>query len=71
LPVGVGFGISTPEQAARVAGFADAVIVGSAIARVVEECEPDGDLIGEVEGFAGALAEAVRGARAAGVEEGR
>ena len=53
------------------AGFADAVIVGSAIARVVEECEPDGDLIGEVEGFAGALAEAVRGARAAGVEEGR
>ena len=58
LPVGVGFGISTPEQAARVAGFA-------------EECEPDGDLIGEVEGFAGALAEAVRGARAAGVEEGR
>jgi len=71
LPVGVGFGISTPEQAARVAGFADAVIVGSAIARVVEECEPDGDLVGEVEGFAGALAEAVRGARAAGVEEGR
>jgi tryptophan synthase alpha chain len=71
LPVGVGFGISTPEQAERVASFADAVIVGSAIARVVEECEPDGDLIAEVEGFAGALAEAVRGARAPDVEESR
>ena len=71
LPVGVGFGISTPEHAARVAGYADAVIVGSAIARVVEECEPDGDLVAEVEGFAAALADAVRTARAAGAEEQR
>ena len=31
LPVGVGFGINTPEAAAQVAGFADAVIVGSAL----------------------------------------
>ena len=68
LPVGVGFGISTPEQASQVAGFADAVIVGSAIARVVEECEPDGDLVAEVEGFAGALADAVRAARPASTE---
>jgi len=68
LPVGVGFGISTPEQAAQVAGFADAVVVGSAIARVVEECEPDGDLVVEIEGFAGALAEAVRAARPARAE---
>jgi tryptophan synthase alpha chain len=37
LPVGVGFGVSRPEQAAWVAGFSDAVIVGSAIARLVEE----------------------------------
>jgi tryptophan synthase alpha chain len=37
LPVGVGFGLSRPEQAAWVAGFSDAVIVGSAIARLVEE----------------------------------
>ena len=33
LPVGVGFGVRTPEQAARIAAFADAVIVGSALAR--------------------------------------
>ena len=37
LPVGVGFGVSTPEQAGWLAGFADAVIVGSAIGRLVEE----------------------------------
>jgi tryptophan synthase alpha chain len=37
LPVGVGFGVSRPEQAAWLARFSDAVIVGSAIARLVEE----------------------------------
>ncbi len=37
LPIGVGFGVQRPEQAAWIAGFADAVIVGSAIARLVEE----------------------------------
>jgi len=37
LPVGVGFGVSRPEQAAWIAGFADAVIVGSAIVRLLEE----------------------------------
>ena len=36
VPVCVGFGISTPEQAAMVAGAADGVIVGSAIVKQVE-----------------------------------
>ena len=36
LPVGVGFGIAGPEQAAEVAAFADGVVVGSAIVRLVE-----------------------------------
>ena len=31
LPIGVGFGISTPSDAAQVAAFADGVVVGSAI----------------------------------------
>jgi tryptophan synthase alpha chain len=31
LPVAVGFGISTPEEAKSIASFADAVVVGSAI----------------------------------------
>jgi tryptophan synthase alpha chain len=37
LPVAVGFGISTPEQAAAVAGVADGVVVGSALIRSIEE----------------------------------
>jgi tryptophan synthase alpha chain len=36
LPIGVGFGVQTPAQAAWVASFADAVVVGSAIVRVIE-----------------------------------
>lgn len=36
VPVCVGFGISTPEQAAMVASAADGVIVGSAIVKQVE-----------------------------------
>ncbi|AIG26248.1 tryptophan synthase subunit alpha [Brevibacillus laterosporus] len=37
IPVAVGFGISSPEQVRAVAGYADAVIVGSAIVREVEK----------------------------------
>jgi len=36
LPIGVGFGVQTPEQAGWVASFADAVIVGSALVRELE-----------------------------------
>jgi tryptophan synthase alpha chain len=71
LPIGVGFGISTPEQAARVAGFADAVIVGSAIARTIEQ-SPGGTLVIQaVESFASSLSAAVRDARRAETEESR
>jgi tryptophan synthase alpha chain len=45
LPVAVGFGISTPEQAAQVAALADGVVVGSALVQVLER-----------EGVAGAAA---------------
>ncbi len=37
LPVCVGFGVSTPEQAAAVARIADGVVVGSAIVRAAGE----------------------------------
>jgi tryptophan synthase alpha chain len=39
LPVGVGFGISTPKQAAWIAGFADAAVVGSALAERIEKAK--------------------------------
>lgn len=37
LPIAVGFGIATPEQAAEVAAVADGVVVGSALVRLVGE----------------------------------
>ena len=42
LPVAVGFGISTPEQAALVSGVADGVIVGSALIHALDEGGPEG-----------------------------
>ena len=41
IPCAIGFGISTPEQAARMAGLADGVIVGSAIVRLTDEAVAD------------------------------
>lgn len=35
LPIAVGFGIKTPEQAKQVAALADAVVVGSALVEVI------------------------------------
>ncbi len=41
IPCAVGFGINTPEQAAEMAEFADGVIVGSAVVRIVEQYGAD------------------------------
>ena len=35
-PVAVGFGIKTPDDAKRVAGYADGVVVGSAVVKTIE-----------------------------------
>jgi len=66
LPVGVGFGIKTPEQAAAVARHADAAVVGSAIVDQVKigldaDGKPKPDLVAGVLGFVKSLAEGVRG----------
>lgn len=55
LPIGVGFGIATPEQAGAVARFADAAIVGSAIMRVVDQHRGTSDVVAEVGAFIGRL----------------
>jgi tryptophan synthase alpha chain len=41
IPVAVGFGVATPEDAAKVGNVADGVIVGSAIVRQVAEHQND------------------------------
>ena len=45
LPLGVGFGIKDGKTAAAVAKVADAVIVGSALVRCIEENENEPDVI--------------------------
>ena len=67
LPVAVGFGIKTPEQAAAVARVADAAVVGSAlVSRVADRIAAGGAGNGaaeEVLGLVRQLAAGVRGAR--------
>jgi len=68
LPIAVGFGIRTPEQAAAVARAADAAVVGTALVqRLALNLDPDGHaepgLVDGVLADVRALAEGVRGAR--------
>lgn len=41
IPCAIGFGISTPEQARKMAGIADGAIVGSAIIKLLEQYGKD------------------------------
>ena len=67
LPVAVGFGIRTPEQAAAVARIADAAVVGSALVDAgAEAIAQNRDPAAKVLETAGVLAKAVRSARALG-----
>jgi tryptophan synthase alpha chain len=68
LPVGVGFGIKTPEQAAAVARHADAAVVGSAIVDQVKvaldrDGKPKPNLVAGVLDFVSSLADGVRSVR--------
>lgn len=59
-PVAVGFGISTPDQAAQVASWgADGVIVGSALVKVVEENIGTAGLAASAAGFVKSLKDGI------------
>ena len=60
LPICVGFGVSTPEQAREVAEIADGVIVGSALVSVLES---SGDRLAQLGRLVGALRQAIDGDR--------
>ena len=60
LPVAVGFGISTPEQAKTVAASAEAVVVGSAIVNQIARHGKAADLIQQVSAFVKPLVQAVK-----------
>ena len=60
LPIAVGFGISTPEQARLVAHSAEAVVVGSAIVNQIAQHGKAPDLIEQVSEFTRPLLQAVK-----------
>lgn len=64
MPVAVGFGISTPQDVARVADVADGVIVGSAIVRQIEEHRDRSDMRERVGHYVRSLKAATAGAQA-------
>lgn len=51
IPVGVGFGITTPEDATAVGRFADGVVVGSALVRIIEKYGTSSELLPQVQRF--------------------
>jgi tryptophan synthase alpha chain len=63
LPIAVGFGISSPEQAAAVARLADAVVVGSAIVDLIGKIGDAADLSDRIGKFVAPIASAVHHAR--------
>jgi tryptophan synthase alpha chain len=61
LPIAVGFGISTAEQAREVANIADGVVVGSAIVKRISQNATQPDLASRIGEFVAPLAAAVKG----------
>jgi tryptophan synthase alpha chain len=45
LPIVVGFGISTPQQAGEIAPYVDGIVIGSAFVRLIEENRDSADMI--------------------------
>ncbi len=63
LPIAIGFGIRTPEQAAAIARRADGVVVGSALIDQIAKAESGPQAIEGVLGLCRELSEGVRDAR--------
>ncbi|WP_305041573.1 tryptophan synthase subunit alpha [Geoalkalibacter sp.] len=59
VPVAVGFGINTPEAAAAIGRNADAVVVGSALVKLIAEHSGAPDLHARAAAFVGALKRAL------------
>jgi len=59
-PVAVGFGVSTPEDAKKVAAMADGVIVGSAIVKQIAANQQKPDMVTTVGAFVSSLKSAIR-----------
>lgn len=60
LPVAVGFGLSTPQQAAAVSQCADGVVIGSAVVRIIAEAPDRGACVERVRAFVASIQSALR-----------
>jgi tryptophan synthase alpha chain len=60
VPVAVGFGISSPADAGAVGRFADAVVVGSAMVRIIADFASSPDLLPRISEFTRALKAGLR-----------
>ena len=58
LPLVVGFGISTPQQATEIAPYADGIVIGSAVVQMIEEHCDKFDLVTHVTHYARQMKEA-------------
>ncbi|MDD5722827.1 MAG: tryptophan synthase subunit alpha [Syntrophales bacterium] len=63
LPVAVGFGISTPEQAREIAPHADGIVIGSAFVRLIEENSGTNNMVNIVAGYAKEVKQAISDTR--------
>jgi tryptophan synthase alpha chain len=63
VPVAVGFGVATPEDAAKVAAIADGVIVGSAIVKRIDEYRQKPEMVKHVAEFVHSLKTAMSAAQ--------
>jgi tryptophan synthase alpha chain len=61
VPAAVGFGISTPRQAAEVGEIADGVIIGTRLVRAVDEADSPADAAREVSAFLTEVRDALAG----------
>lgn len=59
LPVAIGFGVQTPEHVAAVAPICDAVVVGSALIRLIDRQKEKSDLADQIEQYVRALKRAL------------
>lgn len=62
LPIAVGFGISSPDQARQVARNAEAVVVGSAVVNQIAQHGQSAELVPQVTQFVASLVHAVKSA---------
>ena len=60
LPIAVGFGISLPEQAKAIGRFADGVVIGSAVVRMIDDNKNNRNLIKTVVSYVCEVKNALR-----------